>query len=319
MNLGVSYIAPHLPNHIETDMAHLADIGCNEVLFALQENHFKIMTGAVQHGASLALKYKLKPLVVVWGFANTFGGGRMSNFLLEDRTLWRIDQGGQPEPRVCLNNPKIVDIFEQLTRTCHDHGFQGMFVDEPTPQNCFCDHCQERFAVKYAGKLDKAVGTAEYTAFQLDTVVHYSREISDRVKVVSPDLQTITCVMPVDQTCWEAVAQIDSLDVFSTDPYWRVKNSKMTLEQAVEYATAAREICSRWHKQSQIWLNAWKIPAGVEDEIYTGGKALAAVGFDSMYTWSFRGGLGTNEESEYPERVWAAVSKLYRELSTFHA
>jgi hypothetical protein len=315
MNLGVSYIAPHLPNHIETDMAHLADIGCNEVLFALQENHFKVLTGAVRHGARLAEKYQLKPLVVVWGFANTFGGGRMSHFLLEKPEIWRVDRQGKPVPKACLNNPAVVDIFEQITRTCRAHGFQGMFVDEPTPQDCFCTHCQTLFSARNGGKLKASTHASDYVQFQNDTVVRYSREVSDRVKAVDSALKTITCVMPVDQTCWEAVAQIKSLDVFSTDPYWLVENSKMSLEQAVEYARAATAICAKWRKESQIWLNAWKIPAGVEEEIYVGGKALAAVGFDSMYTWSFRGGWGTTEESARPDFVWAAVSKLYGELA----
>ena len=39
MDLGVSYASAHLPQHIEADIRHLAEIGCTEVLFALQENH----------------------------------------------------------------------------------------------------------------------------------------------------------------------------------------------------------------------------------------------------------------------------------------
>ena len=38
MELGVSYISAHLPNHIEADMKNFKEIGCAEVLFALQEN-----------------------------------------------------------------------------------------------------------------------------------------------------------------------------------------------------------------------------------------------------------------------------------------
>jgi len=42
---------------------------------------------------------------------------------------------------------------------------------------------------------------------------------------------------------------------------------------------------------------------------------LAEVGCDSLYTWSFRGGLGTDEESERPGEAWDNVVKLYREIS----
>ena len=315
MDLGVSYISTHLPGHIDLDMKHLAEIGCTEVLFALQENHFRTLTGGVRFGAELARKHGLRPYVVVWGFANTFGGGRMSNFMLENQNLWRIHQNTKLIPKACLNNPEVVEKFELLTRTCNEHGYLGMFVDDPTPQDCFCKHCQQRFEERFNLKLIDSIGSAEYQQFRIETVSFYTREISRSVKTVNPELRTITCVMPHDRKCWEAVAKIDDLDVFGTDSYWLLSRGKMSLEQAVSDAKAIRELCQKVKKQSQIWLNCWKIPAGLEEQIYIGGKQLAAVGCDSLYTWSFRGGLGTNEECENPEKAWTALEKLYRELS----
>ena len=59
----------------------------------------------------------------------------------------------------------------------------------------------------------------------------------------------------------------------------------------------------------------WNGATGREEEIYTGGQALAEVGCDSLYAWSYRGGLGTKEECDDPERAWTSVVRLYRELA----
>ncbi|MHB1294871.1 MAG: hypothetical protein ACYC4R_07715 [Anaerolineae bacterium] len=315
MELGVSYVPSHLPQHLDTDMRHLRGIGCTEVLVTLQENHLVHLTGAVQFGAQIAQEYGIRPYAVIWGFANTFGGGPMSLVMLNDTDLWRVAADGSRMPRACLNNPKLLDRFMEYAAQCRACGYQGVFVDEPTPQVCFCHNCREQFAQAYGRDLATAVGTPAYEAFTRDTVRNYTDTLCKRVKALDPDYKTIACVMPVDRECFEAVAAISELDIFGTDPYWLVSNGRMTIEDAVADAELVKAICRQNGKASQIWLNCWRIPAGQEDEIYRGGKRLAAVGCDALYTWDYMGGLGTDEACDRPEVAWAALSKLYRELA----
>jgi hypothetical protein len=296
-------------------MGHLQEIGCNEVLFALQENHFDALTGALRFGARLAVEHGLRPYAVIWGFANTFGGGRMSNRMLDDRSLWRVAQDGTPVPMACLNHPRLVDLFGEMTAACWRHGYQGMFVDEPTPQECFCATCRRLFHETFGSDLDVAYGSSDYRAFQQATVSAYTRALCCRVKALDPGLRTMTCIMPVDRQCFEAVAAIPELDVFGTDPYWLLSAGTMTLQEAVACAELARHAAEKNGKISQVWLNCWRIPAGLEGDVYAGGRALAAAGCDSLYTWSFRGGLGTNEECDDAALAWDSVVRLYRELS----
>ncbi len=313
MDLGVSYVAAHQPAHIAADMHHLSEIGCTEVLFALQENHIRVLTGALRFGAPIAREHGLRPYAVIWGFANTFGGGRMSHGLLEDRTIWRIDRAGNPQPMACLNNPRLVEQFMTITTLCRDAGFEGMFVDEPTPQHCFCPHCQARFEEQSGGSLQDA-DVETYQAFQHTSVIGYTTSVCAAIKAFDPRLQTITCLMPPDRDCYAEVAAIPELDVFGSDPYWMIFKN-MTIPDAVEDARVVKQICKQQGKRSQVWLNCWRIPAGREEEIYTGGRELAAVGSDSMYAWSFRGGLGTYEACDNPEAAWAQLVRLYRELA----
>jgi len=315
MELGTSYIPAHLPEHIEADMRRLAAMGCTEVLFALQENHLHTLTGALRFGAEIAIALGLRPYAVIWGLANTFGGGRMSKLLLDDADLWCREEDGSPYPQACLSNPRLPEHFADITSLCRDHGYEGMFVDEPTKQECFCSHCCGRFADLFGRNLQASRGTKLYSAFRAQTVRNYTAAACRGVKAVDTRLRTITCVMPRDRETWPHVVAIPELDVFGTDPYWLLSDGRMTLEQAVVDAVEVRELCTQQGKLSQIWLNAWAIPAGREEEIYVGGHALADVGCDSLYAWSYRGGLGTNEECDDPERSWSSVVRLYRQLA----
>jgi len=296
-------------------MQQLQTIGCTEILFALQENHVDILTGALNYGARIAQDHGLKPYAVVWGFANTFGGGRMSRRLLNDPSMWRVSREGTLVPVACLNNPALAQSFIEITEVCARHGYQGMFVDEPSPQDCFCTMCQDLFFDSYGKSLQESIETDAYRRFQLDTVNTYTRALCKGVKAVDRNQTTITCLMPTERDCFEVVAAIRELDVFGTDPYWLLPGNNLSLTDAQDYARSAKEICRAHGKSSQVWLNCWKIPAGSEMDIYTGGKQLAAVGCDSLYTWSFQGGLGTYEECANPELAWASVVRLYQELS----
>jgi hypothetical protein len=324
MELGVSYVSAHLPQHIREDMQEIKSIGCSEVLFALQENHFEALTGAYQYGASIAKDVGIKPLAVIWGFANTFGGGRMSNILLRDAKLWRIQKDGTPLPMGCLNNPFLIQQFLDKMEICHRYGFEGVLIDEPTPQDCFCPFCQKRFIELYGKDLSQSADNpakgSQYHEFQLNTVREYVEKVCKGVKAINPRLQTATAMMPHDKEGFERVASIKEMDVFGTDPYWLVPGAAefigiTSVKEACQCASDFKAMCASKNKLSQMWLNCWKIPAGKEEEIYTGGKALAEIGYDSFYAWSYRAALGTNEECERPEEAWAALSKLYRELA----
>jgi hypothetical protein len=157
-------------------------------------------------------------------------------------------------------------------------------------------------------------GSPEYVEFRRDDTVDYVRTICSGIKQRHPDLITMACLMPQDRGCWEAIAALAPLDDFGTDPYWLV-DTHLTLEASVRLSQECRQLAVQNSKLSHIWLNAWKIPRGREGEIYTGGLELAKTGHDSLFTWSYLGGLGTNEESDDPAEVWKRVSQLYKDLS----
>ena len=140
MELGVSYVPAHWPYHVAADMAHMKSIGCTEVLVALQENHVGTLDGAVRYGAKIAKDNGLRPYAVAWGFMNSFGGGSMSMLLFEYLGLWRRTKDRTPAPKVCLNNPRLIKHFVDIAGLFRENGYEGIFIDEPTPSRSSCDH-----------------------------------------------------------------------------------------------------------------------------------------------------------------------------------
>jgi hypothetical protein len=314
MRLGVTYIASFLPHHIEHDLNELASIGCDDVLFAIQENHLDTLQGAVKFGPAIAKKCGLRPQAVIWGFLNTFGGGRMSGIMLKDTSIWRVDREGKAVPMACLSNPAVMQHLSRAVDTLRDAGFECFFIDEPTPQQCYCTHCRQTFSNWFGGDL-LAADQELYQQFQRRLVVDYVDRGCKTVKAIDPKLETICCLMPCDKDCAEAAAQVAALDMLGTDPYWLLPFMKLTLQDALDDTKSLHALCRGHGKRSQVWLNCWGIPEGVEEDIYRGGLQLAAVGCDSMFTWSYRGGLGTSEQCARADVAWQQLTRLYRELS----
>ena len=108
-----------------------------------------------------------------------------------------------------------------------------------------------------------------------------------------------------------AVPYIGPVDIFSCHLSWIDCGFREQFPRLRQWA------CERQAGGAAATLlcGDFNIPAGREGEVYEGGRCLAEVGCDSFYTWSYRGGLGTNEASDDPARVWAEVERLYRELA----
>jgi hypothetical protein len=326
MDLSVSYVPPHQPLHIETDIKYLKSVGCTDVLCALQENHFHWLPGAVRYSAQIAGDNGLLPRAVVWGFANTSGGGRCSVVMLRYPEIWRCDEHGRPYlsdteygPQACYNNPKTVELYSDYVSQLCQAGFAEIMIDEPSPQKCFCGLCREKFHDLYHCDLVQAAGTGNFKDFQQRCVIDFAVKSSKAIKNVNSKLRVSIAIMPIDRPLFEPVAAIRDIDVFGIDPYWLRPVNELTLESAIEVSKDARDIARKNKKRFELYLGCFGIAGGLEEKIYSEGKMLVECAEpDILTTWSYRGGLGLRrepEECEHPELAWAGVVRLYRELS----
>lgn len=327
MKLGVSYIPTHYPSHLETDMKYIKKIGCTDILFAVQENHFQWLNGAVRFGPKIAKDNGLFPRAVIWGYANTSGGGKSSRVMLENPDMWRCDEngvpygGGFPYPKMCYNNPKSILMYSEYLQQCRDSGFEGIMIDEPREQECFCEYCKNKFEHEYGGNLVESKGNDHYKHFQYETVFDFVKKSCITAKSIDKNFKTSLCLMPVNRNLFAEMVNIAELNIFSTDPYWLRPINKLTLEKAIEVSLYAKKLARENNKEFELYLGCFGISAGLEEKIYSEGKVLVnKVQPDMLTTWSFKGGIGlgdlSSEECDNPLLAWDNVKKLYKEIKS---
>ena len=82
------------------------------------------------------------------------------------------------------------------------------------------------------------------------------------------------CLLPtvsplIGITDWEKVATIPELDTLATDPYYF--HTEMNREQGIRFfretSTNCIELAKKHRKRSQLWLMAFRVPAGREAEL----------------------------------------------------
>jgi len=312
MRLGMAYYGSYLPEHLEQDLTTIKNLGCEEVIITLSENDFHIMQGKLKFVPRIAHNLGLKLLANFWGYVCSFGGGRVSKLLTEKPQVWQVDREGKSVGMGCPNHPLVIETAQRMVDECIKYNYDGFFWDEPTRFDCYCKACQDKYYSLYGESLPRKV-TPQLREFRNRTVIDYVQLMSDYVKKSRSSAETATCVMISDRETWEDVAKIPSLDSFGTDPYWLA--SDQPVSYVVRYSQEVVRLCRKNGKSSQVWLQCWSIPRGKEPEIYEAGKLIAAEKPDIIYTWAYRAGLGTNEESENPEEAWKYLVKTYQELA----
>jgi hypothetical protein len=308
MKTGVSYMSHHNPKHIETDIGEMARLGLDDVLVCAQENDFVHFTGKIQFTPQIAKEHGLRPIAIFWGALNLFGGGRSSQFLLEQPQGFQVALDGSHRPAGCYVNPTCRRRIQEMIDIVAGLGFEGYFVDEPTPlSHCYCPACRQQFEAWY--QADLATATAEQqAAFRRRCVVDYVQQIADYCKASHPDLETSCCLMPRDLDLWEVVGQIESLDNLGTDIYW--VNNDRAVEEAVPLIQQMEAVCRRQHKLHHQWLQSWIVQAGREERIREQGQILVQERPDALYVWAWEGQVGTRESCDNPALAWSMAREV---------
>ncbi len=311
MRLGVAYYGSYLPWHLKQDLEDIKHCGCDDVLITLQENDFKVFNGKLRFAAKLAHDIGLKAIANFWGYARMLGGGRMSHLLVENLDAWQVNRDGRKIGAGCMNNPYVFNFLVKMVEDIASFDYDGIFIDEPTKTDCYCKYCKEKFRSEFDSSLFKASQT-EIEEFRSKSVIDFLRKICEAVKDIDKNLETSTCIMPKDKDLWKDAVKIKSLDYFGTDPYWLLWNQPLSF--VTESTKLVVQLCRRYNKKSLMWILCWKVPDGKEKEIYEAALLCAKERPDAIYTWSYKGGLGTYEESDNPHKAWLNIVNAYRDI-----
>src|SRR5690606_20071631 len=139
------------------DLRAMQELQLDEIFVCCQENDFIWFPGKVKFTAQLAKEHGIRPLALFWGALNLFGGGLQSHFLLEHPECLQARRDGSLWKAGCYVQPLAVQYLQGLIDVVAEAGYEGYFVDEPTPlRDCFCPACVEQFAIWYDGDLFQA-------------------------------------------------------------------------------------------------------------------------------------------------------------------
>lgn len=310
MRTGVSYMGHHNPKHLATDFRAMQELQLDEVFVCMQENDFVHFPGKIQFAPALAKEHGIRPLAIIWGALNLFGGGRSSQFLLSNPDCFQVARDGSHRVAGCYNNPKAVAHIQELIETTAAAGYEGYLVDEPTPlRECFCPACRARYAETTGGDLLTAADEI-VEAFRQQCVIDYVQTIADYCKATHARYETICCLMPHDEAMWEAVARIDSLDNLGTDIYWT--NTNEDLAEMGPIIDRMASVSQEHGKVHHEWLECWRAHAGRETRIREQGEIMVKRQPDAFYVWAWEGQIGTGESCANPELAWAEACKVLR-------
>lgn len=112
---------------------------------------------------------------------------------------------------------------------------------------------------------------------------------------------------------WNSAAGIPGLDIFGTDPYWflfDVEPERFMRAFSERAVKAARDN----DLGVQLWLQAFAVPEGREDELKMGAGVAAGVGADSLAAWSYRGTASMSKIAcARPAVVWRVLGEAFAE------
>ena len=205
-------------------------------------------------------------------------------------SLFRERHGGDMPPEFtpevrAFRESSLVELLTEMCRYGHDKGLRNALCLLPTdlaahgfPQQ------QERLARALERRL------AEAPAGALEAMLHFG--VGN----------------------FETAAAIPDLDIFGCDPYWYIFGTEA--EPFVRaYGEAAAEAARKHGRALQLWVQAFSVPQGREEELRTGLRVAAEVGATHVAAWSFEATASMSQvRCARPEMVWEILGEEFRRL-----
>jgi hypothetical protein len=229
------------------------------------------------------------------------------------------------------------------------HLYSPLWARDFTPAwGCYCDVCAGRFrdlhgadmpreftpevkAFREATLLDLLTEMCRYghekgmrnalCLFPTDLAAHGFGSPGERLKAAvesrtpgaSPS--AIEAMLHIGVGDFDATAAIPDLDIFATDPYWYalgVEAEPFMRTYSEEAAAAAK----KRGRELQLWLQAFSVPAGREEELRIGAKVAEDVGATHLAAWSFQATASMSIACADSPKVWQIIGEEFRRIRT---
>lgn len=324
---GVSYYGVMQLDRVARDLDEMMEKGCNAVLMAISEFDWWFWRKSVTKMTKLTRDFGLKAYVDLWGWGKTFAGEPPSLILQQSLSGRQVSASGKTYNAMCMNHEPFREyLTNNIDEMLSQVEIDGFFWDEPHYANwysedwaCRCDVCRATFKKKHGFEMPTALMN-EVIGFREDMALDFLTFLSHHVKKHGNHIKIVTCVLPTESpligiTEWKKVASMPHLDVFATDPYWFRIKSDEGLKFFKEKSEKAVKLARDHNKSVQVWVQAFKVPKGRELEIREAVNIADSLNVDSIFAWTYRGGVGSILESDDWDKVWGTLGEAYKQVS----
>lgn len=302
MQLGISYFGNRITKHYQRyDLPEIVDLGCDYVLHTYSENDFEFYEETIGELVNLSHQVGLQVYLDPWGIGGVFGGEAYSNFLIQHRDAWQIDQYGNFQPRACLRNPEFMSYMRTWIASAVKLGADCVFWDEPKltlpsftnvqeSSSCYCKQCKNDFEEKYSYPI-YAAPADQIQTFQEESLINFIGFMSQEVK--SRGLKNAICFAPPTLSSstpaiWHEIAAAPAIDILGVTPYWGlVEEDPFTY--VTKWSNEIVELSTQHGKTAQVWLQGFGFKRGKEIEIRLAGKAIEQSKVESVAIWGYKG------------------------------
>lgn len=289
MPRGISYILNRDLRQAARDLKEIASY-CDFVVHTFSETDLRYHRNIVKEIVDISHRNNLVVYLDPWGVGGVFGGETFSRFVAENPDAC-LNKNGKHFPMANLKNKKFRNFVREWLKAALAMEPEVIFWDEPHQLNC------------------------NYTTTEIKNIVDFLAEMAPIVHRAK--IKNAVCVYPGDDRqadkLWPEILKLKTMDIFGTDPYWFLLGKKIDFVEY--YAKKVYNLCQEYGKEPQIWIQAFKIPGGKEQEIKKAIELTRRAGVNNIAAWSYDAGSLIDElNSANPELVARTIRKAYGQM-----
>jgi hypothetical protein len=326
MRTGIAYHGNRMLSHVREDMRDIIEHNCTYVVHMFSENDYVRHHEVLKDIVRVTHEYGLESWIDSWGMGRIFAG-EVSGWLADFPDSREVLNDGTPVAKACLYSQDYRKALKGWTDAALATESEVVFWDEPhlafnqgaegqpPAWGCRCPRCQAIFRDTYGYEMPTEL-TDDVIDFRhksaLDFFTDMTKHVSERGK------ENCICLMPARDARygdknWDDFAAIPTVDILSTDPYWYGGRGEVT-SYVSEWSKRLLDVCARFNKRHQIWIQAFAVPAGREIEIVQAAEAAYATGVRDLAAWGFRGSEANDYRAQRPDITWQAIGEAFRRV-----
>jgi hypothetical protein len=329
LDTAVSYMANRWPHHFAHDLDDIVAHGCTTIVHSLSENDALFLQGSMGSLFAMTREAGLRCWANPWGVLGLFGGEAFSAFVPRHPDDCQVLSTGQRAPAACPSSPAARAWLRRWIDLAVALGADTLFWDEPhlyipdwddlqfAPDDawaCCCPRCRAAYETATGETMPDRL-TPGLIAFRQDLLLDFLGEMTAYAR--EKGARNALCVLPIpddhrNALPFDRAAALPGLDIFGTDPYWRIFD-RDPAEFVAEQTDRVVAACAGAGVAPQIWVQAFGLPSGHEAEVVVALETAVARGATHIAAWSYRASE-VYGGSERPLVVWDAIGRTYRRL-----